>query len=40
MHLRSREDNAKPDKCYETCRATNDVVDGHDDDDADDDLPY
>ena len=22
MHLRSREDNAKPDKCYETCRAT------------------
>ena len=22
MHLRSRKDNAKPNKCYETCRAT------------------
>ena len=22
MHLRSRKDNAKPEKCYETCRAT------------------
>ena len=22
MHLRSREDNAKPEKCYETYRAT------------------
>ena len=21
MHLRSRKDNAKPEKCYETCRA-------------------
>ena len=22
MHLRSCKDNAKPEKCYETCRAT------------------
>ena len=22
MHVRSRKDNSKPEKCYETCRAT------------------